>query len=316
MARRVRTSHAFHSRLMDSMIPEFTGFLSRQTLREPQIPLLSNVTGTWLAASEATNPATWARQVRSTVRFSDEVDVLLGDPNRVLVEVGPGGTLTASATRHPRWSSGHRAVRLMRHHAQNRDDRDAFLLALGQLWSAGVDVDWAPLRGGQPAQLVTLPGYPFERQRHWVEHRPDRRWAGDAAATNGAAAASTGGAEAAPCGHERQVADGSHAAAHLGAVPGPASVDRNANFFELGGDSLVAISVAMTASNEGLDLTPQDLYENQTVAALAKALTARYAAGGLARQSPGDVDASACSAEHLVLPRARGAQSTDSGVFR
>ena len=49
MARRVRTSHAFHSRLMDSMIPEFTGFLSRQTLREPQIPLLSNVTGTWLA---------------------------------------------------------------------------------------------------------------------------------------------------------------------------------------------------------------------------------------------------------------------------
>jgi phthiocerol/phenolphthiocerol synthesis type-I polyketide synthase E len=70
---------------------------------------------------------------------------------------------------------------------------------------------------------------------------------------------------------------------------GLGSVDRNANFFELGGDSLVAISVAMSASNEGLDLTPQDLYDNQTVAALAKALTARYAAGGLARQSLGDV---------------------------
>ena len=196
VARRVRTSHAFHSRLMDSMIPEFTGFLSRQTLREPQIPLLSNVTGTWLAPSEATNPATWARQVRSTVRFSDEVDVLLGDPNRVLVEVGPGGTLTASATRHPRWSNGHRAVRLMRHHAQNRDDRDAFLLALGQLWSAGVEVDWSPLRGGQPAQLITLPGYPFERQRHWIEHR-QTIWTGGPAATNGAAAASNDGAEVA-----------------------------------------------------------------------------------------------------------------------
>ena len=124
-------------------------FLSRQTLREPQIPLLSNVTGTWCRPPEATNPATWARQMRATVRFSDELDVLLADPRRVLVEVGPGGTLTASATRHPKWSSGHRAVRLMRHHAQNRDDRDAFLLALGQLWAAGVDVDWAPLRGGQ-----------------------------------------------------------------------------------------------------------------------------------------------------------------------
>ena len=71
---------------------------------------------------------------------------------------------------------------------------------------------------------------------------------------------------------------------------GVGSIDRNANFFELGGDSLIAISVAMTAANEGLDLTPQDLYENQTVAALAKALVARYAAGGLARQSPEEVE--------------------------
>ena len=288
VARRVRTSHAFHSRLMDSMIPEFTGFLSRQTLREPQIPLLSNVTGTWLAPSEATNPATWARQVRSTVRFADEVDVLLGDPNRVLVEVGPGGTLTASATRHPRWSAGHRAVRLMRHHAQNRDDHDAFLLALGQLWSAGVEVDWAPLRGGQPGHLVTLPGYSFERQRHWIEHRATSGWVGDAAASNGTAAPA-GAAEAAPAAKNGQSPMEAALQRIWGQCLGLPSVDRKANFFELGGDSLVAISVAMTASNEGLDLTPQDLYENQTVAALAKALTARYAVGGLGRQSLGDV---------------------------
>ncbi|WP_232065039.1 type I polyketide synthase [Mycobacterium cookii] len=288
VARRVRTSHAFHSRLMDSMIPEFTGFLSRQTLREPQIPLLSNVTGTWLAASEATNPSTWARQVRSTVRFSDEIDVLLGDPRRVLVEVGPGGTLTASATRHPKWSTEHHAVRLMRHHAQNRDDRDAFLLALGQLWAAGVDVDWAPLRGGQSGRLLTLPGYPFERQRHWIEHR-QTTWTGDAAATNGAAAASTGGAEAAQASASGKSAMEATLQRIWGQCLGLPNVERNANFFELGGDSLVAISVAMNASNEGLDLTPQDLYENQTVAALAKALTARYAAGGLGRQAPGEV---------------------------
>jgi phthiocerol/phenolphthiocerol synthesis type-I polyketide synthase E len=287
VARRVRTSHAFHSRLMDSMIPEFTGFLSRQTLHEPQIPLLSNVTGTWLAPSEATNPATWARQVRSTVRFADEVDVLLGGPNRVLVEVGPGGTLTASATRHPRWSGEHRAVRLMRHHAQNRDDRDAFLLALGQLWSAGVEVDWAPLRGGQPTHLVTLPGYPFERQRHWIAHRATT-WTGDAAMANGATAAVGAGA-AAPAATNGQSPMEATLQRIWGQCLGLASVDRKANFFELGGDSLVAISVAMTAANEGLDLTPQDLYENQTVAALAKALTARYATSGLARQSLSDV---------------------------
>ena len=288
VARRVRTSHAFHSRLMDSMIPEFTGFLSRQTLREPQIPLLSNVTGTWLAPSEATNPATWARQVRSTVRFSDEIDVLLGDPNRVLVEVGPGGTLTASATRHPRWSTGHHAVRLMRHHAQNRDDRDAFLLALGQLWAAGVDVDWAPLRGGQSGRLSRCPVIPLSGNgigSSTVRRRGramPRRPTGRPPRRTGAAEA----AQAATSGKSPMEATLQRIWSQCLGLP---DVERNANFFELGGDSLVAISVAMTASNEGLDLTPQDLYENQTVAALAKALTARYAAGGLARQSPGDV---------------------------
>ncbi len=289
-ARRVRTSHAFHSRLMEPVLPEFTGFMSRLPLREPRIPLLSNLTGTWLSPGEATNPATWARQIRATVRFSDELEVLLSNPDRVFVEVGPGGTLAASAMRHPKWSDNHRAVRLMRHHAQNRSDLETFLLALGQLWSAGIDVDWTPLYGGRQPNLISLPGYPFERQRHWVEHNKAARWVEGAAATSGTATASSnavaGQADSATNG-------GSPMEATLQRIwaqcLGVASVDRDANFFELGGDSLVAISVAMAASHEGLDLSPQDLYENQTVTTLAKALFARDAAGGLARQSPSDV---------------------------
>ncbi len=287
-ARRVRTSHAFHSRLMESMIGEFTAFLSRQTLREPQIPLLSNLTGTWLAPSEATNPATWARSVRATVRFADEIDTLLDEPHRVLVEVGPGATLTASAARHPKFAATHRTVRLMRHHAQNRDDRDAFLLGLGQLWAAGVDVDWSPLRGDYQPRRVTVPGYPFERQRHWLEHNAGATWVSAAGTANGAAAGGQTGTDGAGG------SAGSSMEATLQRIwaicLGVGSVETNANFFDIGGDSLVAISVAMAASHEGLDITPQDLYDNPTVSALAKALTARYAAGGLARQSPGDVE--------------------------
>ena len=131
-------------------------------------------------------------------------------------------------------------------------------------------------------------------------------WTGEPAVTNGAAAASTGGAEVAQAGKTGKSPMEATLQRIWGQCLGLPIVERNANFFELGGDSLVAISVAMTASNEGLDLTPQDLYENQTVAALAKALTARYAAGGLARHA-GRRHASACAAEHLVLPRARRA---------
>ncbi len=289
VARRVRTSHAFHSQLMDGVVEEFTAFLSRLTLREPQIPLLSNITGTWMTGDEATDPARWARQIRATVRFSDEIDVLLGAASRVLVEVGPGGTLTASAARHSRWSPQHRAVRLMRHHAQNRDDRDAFLLALGQLWSADVDVDWTPLAAGRAPHRVTLPGYPFERQRHWVEHRA-RVWDEDGAPGNVQAgpASQAGSADGHPGANGKPGLEATLQRIWSQCL-GIGSVDPNANFFELGGDSLIAISVAMSAANEGLELTPQDLYENQTVAGLAAILTARYAEGGLAHQSPKDV---------------------------
>ena len=93
---------------------------------------------------------------------------MLGDPHRVLVEVGPGGSLTGSAIRHPTGRHGHRAVRLMRHPLQNRSDRDTFLLDSG---SSGPRVStWtgSRLSTGQPRR-VSLPGYPFARQRHWIE---------------------------------------------------------------------------------------------------------------------------------------------------
>ncbi|WP_453910316.1 type I polyketide synthase [Tsukamurella soli] len=100
-ARRVRTSHAFHSRLMEPVTAEFAAALARIPLREPRIPILSNVTGTWMSAEDATDPAAWARQIRATVRFADDVATVLAEHGRVLVEAGPGAALTSAAGRHP-----------------------------------------------------------------------------------------------------------------------------------------------------------------------------------------------------------------------
>ena len=219
LARRVRTSHGFHSRAMDAVLAPFAEYLSTVTLHQPRIPMLSNVTGTWMTDEEATDPNRWAQHVRSTVRFADEVQALLGDTHRVLVEVGPGGSLTGSAVRLPGWSDTHRAVRLMRHPLQSRDDRDVFLLGLGQLWSAGVDVDWTARHGDQ-VQRVTLPGYAFARQRHWIDPahlravgrcvRPDRY---------GSRRTAAGGSQGRKR-HRRPFADAGDAAADLVAVSG------------------------------------------------------------------------------------------------
>lgn len=276
-ARRVRATHAFHSSAMDSMAAEFGDFLSGVQLRRPDTPLLSNLTGTWMPDEQVTDPASWARQISSTIRFADELDVLLTEPDRVLVEVGPGGSLTGSALRHPKWSGGHRAVRLMRHPIQNTDDRDTFLLGLGQLWAAGVPVDWAPLTGPAPSR-VSLPGYAFARERHWIDPKP-LAWLERPAEAPGAPVAATNGAAS--------TNGQSHTEATLRQIwmqcLGLNAIGRNDNFFDLGGDSLISIGIATNASNAGLDVTPQDLYTNPTLAALAAHVDAKYAAGSLAK---------------------------------
>jgi phthiocerol/phenolphthiocerol synthesis type-I polyketide synthase E len=284
VARRVRTSHAFHSSLMDPVVPQFAEVLAAVTLQAPRTPLLSNVTGTWMTDAEATDPAVWARQIRATVRFADELDTVLAHPRRVLVEVGPGGTLTGSAVRHPRWSQSHRAIRLLRHPVQNRDDRDGFLLALGQLWTAGIDVDWSHLGGGE-ARRVTLPGYPFARQKHWVE--PAHAVAGPRPAADGAVPATDESVRAAVGAHTGDTVEQKLQQVWRECLGVP-TIDPQQNFFEIGGDSLIAIGIAMNATNRGLDLTPQDLYEHPTVSALAAAVTARSAAGGLAELPPSE----------------------------
>jgi phthiocerol/phenolphthiocerol synthesis type-I polyketide synthase E len=284
-ARRVRTSHAFHSYLMEPVVGEFAHLLTRAELHKPHTPLLSNVTGGWMTDDEATDPAMWARQITATVKFADELDLMLDNPFRVLVEVGPGGTLTGSAVRHPKWSTTHRAVRLMRHQVQNRSDRDTFLLALGQLWAAGIDVDWSPLSSRQPRR-VSLPGYPFARQKHWVEPRRTG-WTDDPAAV--AADPSSNGAAAhggdSQSGQSEIETTLQRICAECLGVP---SVGRNDNFFDIGGDSLLAIGVAMSATNQGIELTPQDLYDHPSVWGLAAALVARYAGGSLAAVPTGD----------------------------
>ncbi len=73
LARRVRTSHGFHSQSMDPVLTPFAEYLSTVTLHAPRIPMLSNVTGTWMTDEEATDPDRWAQHIRSTVRFADEL---------------------------------------------------------------------------------------------------------------------------------------------------------------------------------------------------------------------------------------------------
>jgi acyl transferase domain-containing protein len=87
--------------MLDPIVKAFEVEVSKVQLNEPRIPYISNVSGTWITGSEATNPAYWAMHANHTARFSDALHELWQFENPVLVEVGPGRTLGVLAMQHP-----------------------------------------------------------------------------------------------------------------------------------------------------------------------------------------------------------------------
>ncbi|MFB8179251.1 SDR family NAD(P)-dependent oxidoreductase [Streptomyces sp. NPDC055966] len=183
--RRLHTSHAFHSPDMDGAVTPFTEAVRGVTLHAPRTPVLSNVTGTWLTAEQATSPEYWGAHLRQTVRFGDALDVLLADPGLVLLEVGPGQNLANFARAHRGWGQARSAVGSLRHPGEHVPDDAHLLTGLGAAWSAGVAVDWAAVQGPDGGRPVRLPGYAFQRRRYWVEPAAAPRTAAPAAGADG-----------------------------------------------------------------------------------------------------------------------------------
>jgi phthiocerol/phenolphthiocerol synthesis type-I polyketide synthase E len=142
---------------------------ARVALRPPQLAVVSSVTGTWLLPEEATDPLYWARQLWAPVRSGAGLATLLAEPDRVLLEVGPGEALVRLARQQPA-AAGRVLVACLPRPTGTADEAWQVREALGGLWLAGVVVDWAA--AGPAGQRVPLPPYPFERRRHWVESPP------------------------------------------------------------------------------------------------------------------------------------------------
>jgi acyl transferase domain-containing protein/acyl carrier protein len=167
--RRLHTSHAFHSAMMDPILAAFEERLRGVRLSPPKIPYVSNLTGTWITAEQATDPRRWVEHLRHTVRFADGMKVLLAEPERVLLEVGPGQSLGSLARQCAGRAPELVVLPSLRGPRDTQPDHPHFLSTVGQLWLAGVKLDCAKLHAGQRRQRLPLPTYPFQRQRHWVE---------------------------------------------------------------------------------------------------------------------------------------------------
>ncbi|MCQ4122370.1 type I polyketide synthase [Rhodococcus tibetensis] len=165
-ARKIRTSHAFHSAMMEPAMPELEKALVGCRLSAPRIPFISNVTGTWITDDEATDPAYWAKHLREPVLFEQGVQTLLEEPDPVFLEVGPGQTLSSFVRRNPDRETGIPVVTSTGRTHDGDADARALLAAHARLWCAGLTMHWDRLGTGR---RVPLPTYPFESHRYWVE---------------------------------------------------------------------------------------------------------------------------------------------------
>ena len=168
--RKLHTSHAFHSAMMEPILEPFSRAVEKARPRAPKIPIVSTMTGKLLSDEDACSSAYWAKQLRNPVRFANAVAAACEMHPRVLVEVGPGLALTTFASRPVEGAARPRKViATLGHPDAAAPALDALLRCVGELWIQGFEPSWEVLYGAPARRLVRLPTYRYTRRRHWVE---------------------------------------------------------------------------------------------------------------------------------------------------
>ena len=170
---KLKVSHAFHSRSMDVVAQPFKELFSNVSLSAPHIPIISNVTGDWLSAHDATDPNYWYSHLRHTVQLCQGFEKLITNDHAIFIEVGPGRSLS---TFLKDVSCLHKCSQPIFHtlptHHRQQTDLHQFFSTVGCLWQEGVNINWACIHNHERRHHVPLPTYAFQKQRYWIE--PDQ----------------------------------------------------------------------------------------------------------------------------------------------
>jgi acyl transferase domain-containing protein/thioesterase domain-containing protein/acyl carrier protein len=166
-ATRVPINVAAHSRMLAPILGRFEAFLRETPLAPPQIPIVSNLSGTWMTPAEATDPLYWVKHLRSTVRFAGGLAALAADKTRLYIEAGPGRMLSSLAK--AQGIDANAVINSLPHAEEAVDDHLYFLTAVGRAWATGLPVSIERFAAGASPRRVALPTYPFQHQRYFFD---------------------------------------------------------------------------------------------------------------------------------------------------
>jgi iturin family lipopeptide synthetase A len=160
---KLKTAHAFHSQLMDPVIPSFVKFLENKTFRKPRIPYVSNVTGDFI--EEGIDAAYFGTHLRATVKFKNGIQRLIASGKRKFIEIGPGGQLVGHIMHLAAGVPVITALGSIRQFKHTISDDQYLFKQLGEYWKAGAAIDWKKVYEKQYRRKLALSPYAFEKLR-------------------------------------------------------------------------------------------------------------------------------------------------------
>jgi amino acid adenylation domain-containing protein len=276
--------------MMNPILPDFERTVKKLRLNTPVLPYISDVTGRWISAEEATDPEYWARHIRETVNFRDGMSRLLEQKDTLFIEVGPGNALSTFLRQHKDKRADHFVLNLVRHPREDMADEYYLLNKVGQLWLYGVDMDWRGFYGQKKRYRLPLPAYPFERCRFFLDTALLSGGMG-MGSRSPAPSEEEGGEKTGEPGKTSETVNASlHPRPNLTkpyAAPRTAterklaniwqnffgflSIGSDDNFFELGGDSLNAATVLARIHRElGVKIPLAEVFNSPTLKELAQ----------------------------------------------
>jgi glutamate-1-semialdehyde-2,1-aminomutase/malonyl CoA-acyl carrier protein transacylase len=249
----LNVSHAFHSPLMEPMLDAFEQTARQVKFKAPHIPLISNVTGQIFKPGEIPDAKYWCRHIRETVKFAAGMNVLAEEGYEIFLEIGPDATLLSMGKRClPKGKSS-----WLPSLKQRKDDWQALLESLSRLYLLGADLDWSGFDRDYSRSRLSLPTYPFERQRYWVDTTSamdDQKLAVEASSLQ---------VEPTPNTNRRDEILSTLRIRMANLLQAdPSAIEVDAPFTEMGADSLVLIEAVRAIENAfGIKVTIRQLFE-------------------------------------------------------
>lgn len=267
---RLRTSHAFHSAMLEPIQTRFAAAFDGVRMNAPMLPFVSCLTGALAEPARVSTPAYWVEQMRRPVRFADAVQSALAQPVDIFIDLGPA--TTAAGLVLANLGTARAAVLPAAPPRQDTGDAQvAALKALGGLWAHGADLPWDAFYADRPGRRVQMPTYPLQRRCCWVD--PPAAVAATTTTTASIAPPAHAPAEPETGGRDENQR---LVAAVWEELLGVQGIALHESFFALGGQSLLATRV-MSRLHEitGVELPVETIFAQPTIAGVADALFER-----------------------------------------